>query len=170
MNTLIVYDSVFGNTQAIAEAIAARQHKGAVRLISVDQFSAAELPGIALMIVGCPTHRHGVPEAVRDMLDGMSKGTLRGVAVAAFDTRYRKPRWLTGSAAQKVARKLRTFGGKQVVSPVSFFVEGREGPLAEGEVERAKRWAESILGQLEPRKSKIPEVTTSANSRNLLSS
>ena len=150
MNTLIAYDSVFGNTQAIAQAIAeVMQQKGVVRLTRVDQLSAAELTGIALMIVGCPTHRHGVPEATRDMLDDMSKGALRGVVVAAFDTRYRKPRWLTGSAAQKVARKLRKFGGRQVVPPESFFVEGREGPLAGGEVERAKRWAESLLGQLE---------------------
>jgi flavodoxin len=150
MNTLIVYHSVFGNTQAIAEAIAeAMQQKGAVRLTRVDRFSAAELEGIALMIMGCPTHRHSVPQAVRTMLEGMSRGALRGVGVAAFDTRYRKARWLTGSAAHKVARNLRKFGGRQVVGPESFFVAGREGPLEEGEIERAKEWAELILGQLE---------------------
>lgn len=149
MDTLIVYDSVFGNTHEIAQAIAqVMEQRGTVRLIKADQLNAPDLEGIDLLIAGFPTHRHGMPETARAMLESMPRGALRGVEIAAFDTRYRKPVWLTGSAAGKVSRKLGKFGGKKIVSPESFFVDGREGPLGEGELERARLWAESILEQL----------------------
>jgi flavodoxin len=150
VNTLIVYDSTFGNTRQIAAAIAeVMGQKGSARLIKADQLNSVELEGLDLMVMGCPTHRHGVPKAVRPVLDEIPRGALRNVATAAFDTRYRMPRWKSGSAAGKVARKLRKAGGRQVVPPESFFVVAREGPLDEGEVERAKEWADSILGQFE---------------------
>ncbi len=150
MNTLIVYESVFGNTQALAEAIAqVIRQKGTVRLSRVDQFSAAEAKGNDLILVGCPTHRHSVPRAVRTLLESVPRKALRGIAVAAFDTRYQMARWKSGSAAPRVAHKLRRLGGRQVAAPESFFVDAREGPLAKGELERAQGWAESILGQLE---------------------
>lgn len=145
MDTLIVYHSVFGNTRAVVEAIAAAlSEKGAVRLIEADRFSAPEPGEAELLIVGCPTHRHNVPAVVRDMFERMHRGALRGLAVAAFDTRYHMPRWKSGSAALRVARKLRRYGGRQVVPPESFFVAAREGPLAAGEAERAWRWARAI--------------------------
>jgi flavodoxin len=147
MDTLVVYDSTFGNTYKIAQAIAkVMEWKGSARLTRVDQLNDADLEGINLMIVGFPTHRHGMPETARTMLESLPSGALRGVGIAAFDTRYQKPRWLSGSAAGKLSSKLRKLGGRRVVAPESFFVDGREGPLAEGELERARLWAESLLG------------------------
>jgi hypothetical protein len=87
-----------------------------------------------------------MPGTARAMLERMPSGALRGVGIASFDTRYRKPRWLTGWAAGQLSRKLGKFGGRKVVPPESFFVEGREGPLAQGELERARLWAESLPG------------------------
>lgn len=151
MDTIIIYDSIFGNTHEIAQAIAkVIEQSGSVRLIKADQVKGADLEGADLVIAGFPTHRHGIPETARAMLENLPSGALRGVRMAAFDTRYRKPKWLTGSAAGVLSRKLRKFGGRRVVRPESFFVDDREGPLGEGELERAKLWAESILGQLKP--------------------
>jgi len=149
LDTMIVYGSTFGNTHEIAQAMAqVMAQKGSVRLTRAEQLNGADLAGVDLMLVGFPTHRHDMPETARAMLESMPGGALRGVGIAAFDTRYRKPRWLTGSAAGKLLRKLRKFGGRKVLPPESFFVDGREGPLSEGELERARLWAESILQQL----------------------
>ncbi len=156
VNTLIVYDSIFGNTQQIAEAIAERvEQKGFVREVKAYQLSPAELEGIGLMVMGCPTHRLNIPKASRVVLEGTPVRALRGVGTAAFDTRYRMPAWKSGSAARTLSRKLHRLGGKQVVPPESFFIVARKGPLGEGEVERAKRWAESILGRLKRREPEI---------------
>jgi hypothetical protein len=62
-----------------------------------------------------------------------------------FETCYRDPAWQRGAAARKMGRKARKFGGRLVVPAESFFVVGREGPLEEGEEERAKQWARAIL-------------------------
>lgn len=119
-------------------------------MIKADQLNYAELEGIDLTVMGCPTHRHGIPKAVRAVLEGIPpRGVPRSVETAAFDTRYRMPARKSGSAARKLARKSRRLGGQQLVPPESFFVVAREGPLQKGEVERAKRWAESLLGQME---------------------
>ncbi len=150
VDTIIVYGSTFGNTHEIAQAVAkVMEQKGSVRLSRAEQLNGTDFKGADLVIAGFPTHRHGMPETARAMLENLPVGALRGVGIAAFDTRYRKPKWLTGSAADKLSRKLRKFGGRKVAPPESFFVDGREGPLGKGELERARRWAESILGQLE---------------------
>ncbi|MGD9100813.1 MAG: flavodoxin domain-containing protein [Anaerolineae bacterium] len=149
LDTMIVYDSTFGNTHEIAQIIAqVMAQKGTVRLTRADELNGADLEGIDLMLVGFPTHRHGMPETARAMLERLPGGALRGVGIVAFDTRYRKPSWLTGSAAGKLSRKLRKLGGRKVASPESFFVDDQEGPLCEGELERARLWAESLLAQL----------------------
>jgi flavodoxin len=154
MDFVIIYDSTFGNTQAIARAIAeTMEQKGPVRLVRVDRIDLAQLEGAGLIVAGCPTHRHKISGATRIMIQGIPRGALRGVRVAAFDTRYRMPRWMSGSAARKLARRLRKLGGEQVMLPESFFVAAREGPLEKGELEHAKRWAESILGYLDAREA-----------------
>ena len=154
MDFMIIYDSTFGNTQVIARTIAeTMEQKGAVRLVRVERIDIDQLEGLGLIVAGCPTHRHKISQAARIMIEGIPRGALRGVRVAAFDTRYRMPRWMSGSAARKLARRLRKLGGVQVMPPESFFVAAREGPLEEREVEHAKRWAESILGYLEARKT-----------------
>jgi len=145
VNTLIVCDSEFGNTYRIAEAIAeVMRGEGPVRLLRAKEFGSSALEGIDLMLVGGPTHRHTVSKRLKAVLKDMPRKALRGMLVAAFDTRYRMPRWKSGSAALAVARKLRSRGGRQAVPPESFFVVAREGPLEDGEIERAMEWAVSI--------------------------
>ena len=147
MNALVICFSKFGNTKTVAGAIAATlESKGSARVVSTDQLAAADLDGADLVVMGSPTHRMNLPEAVRPMFDALPRRILRGTPVAAFDTSY-KMSWLLArfTAARKLDRKLRKLGGKQIVPPETFHVEGREGPLYEGEIERAQAWAESIM-------------------------
>ena len=69
---------------------------------------------------------------------------------AAFDTRFDKPAAFTGSAARGIARRLRHHGYHLAVEPESFFVEDAEGPLADGEVDRARAWGSTLAGMVAP--------------------
>ena len=151
MNALVVYFSKFGNTRKIAEVIAEiLESEGSVRVISTDQLTVSDLNKADLVVMGSPTHRMNLPEAVRPVLEALPKRVLRGVPVAAFDTSYKMSAWLTRfAAARKLARKLRKLGGRRVVPPETFHVVEKEGPLYDGEIERAKAWVESILELLE---------------------
>ena len=147
MNSLVVHFSKFGNTRRVADVIAeALGTAGNTRVITLDQWTAADLTAADLLVVGSPTHRMNLPEAVRPLLDALPRRVLRGTPVAAFDTSYRMSAFLAHfTAAGKLARRLRRLGGKLILPPETFHVKGREGPLYPGEMERAATWAESIL-------------------------
>ncbi len=153
MNILIVYFSKFGNTRKVAEAIAERMKAGgSVRLISSDQLTGSDLAQVDLVVMGSPTHRMNLPEAVRPVFDALPRRVLPGTPVAAFDTSYKMSWWLTHfTAAPRLSKKLRKLGGKQVISPETFHVMEKEGPLYDGELERASRWAGSIIARLDGR-------------------
>jgi flavodoxin len=147
MNSLVVYYSKFGNTQRVAAAVAdALGSEGIVRVISADRLTASELEDADLVVMGSPTHKMNLPEVVRSVLEALPERILRGASVAAFDTAY-KMSGLLGrfTAAPKLARRLRKLGGRQLVPPETFYVVEREGPLYEGEIERAKRWGDAVL-------------------------
>lgn len=152
MKTLIVYDSVHGNTRRVAEAIAAAcREAGEVRLERADGLEDLELRGEELLFVGGPTHRQTLSPAMRTLLDHTGRTALRGVRAASFDTRYEMPRWLirlsAGTAADKIAGRIRGRGARLAVPPESFLIERDvEGPLLEGELERAEAWARTVLG------------------------
>jgi flavodoxin len=154
MNTLIIYDSTFGNTAQIAQAMADRlgEH-GTVRIALANEAGLSEMEEIDLLIVGGPTQRHGVSPVIRDLLERLPRRTLRGAGAAAFDTRYHMSAWKSGSAAQRIAGKLKRTGALLLVEPESFFVSEREGPLEEGELERASRWAEEVFERCEANRS-----------------
>jgi flavorubredoxin len=158
MKALVLYESLFGNTEAVAKAIAdGLAPFGEVAIAQVGEAPRALAAEADLVVVGGPTHGHGMskpasrrqPNAtvfatgVWEWLEGLPKAPGR---VAAFDTRFDKPRWLTGSAAVHIARRLRRTGYQVVVPPESFFVEHTGGPLCEGEADRARRWG-AQLGQ-----------------------
>ena len=88
-------------------------------------------------------------EALRVFLDGMPRRALLGLPAAAFDTRYRMATWKSGSAARGIAGRLRRAGATLIMPPESFFVAGREGPLEQGELERAAQWAEQVRSAFE---------------------
>lgn len=141
MNAMIIYDSVYGNTERIARAIGtALEGGGHVEVRPIAEVGGLP-PGLDLLVVGGPTQAHGVDPAMKMFLDELPPETLRGVAVAAFDTRLRWPELLSGSAAKGIAKRLEQKGARLVATPGSFFVKGKDGPLVEGELGRAASWA-----------------------------
>jgi len=145
MMVLIVYDSVYGNTEKIAKAIGAAI-TGEVKVLCVDEANPFELKTIDLFIVGSPTQGGRSTPAIQDFLNKIPEHSLKGINVAAFDTRISK-KWvgIFGYVAEKIARRLQTKGGTLILSPEGFIVEDNEGPLKEGELERAAVWAKRIL-------------------------
>jgi flavodoxin len=165
MRSLVVYESWFGNTQRIAEEIAAAlAHEGQVDLVTVDE-PLPSLEDVDLLVVGAPTHIHGLSSkrsregaadqgghgeagiGVRDWIEALPNG-VQGPRFAAFDTRAHKPVLLVGSAARGIARRMRERGYAPAVEPESFFVEGTAGPLEEGELERAWEWGRTLANNV----------------------
>lgn len=141
MANLVLYDSQYGNTEKIAQTIG--DVVGA-KIIKVQDFKKEMLEGVYLLIVGCPIHGWRPSELTRSFLAALPPDSLKGINVAAFDTRIRIL-FLSGSASDKVNTRLVELGGNSVVEPGKFIVKETEGPLIEGEVERAKIWAKHIL-------------------------
>ena len=157
MKALVVYDSVFGNTERIARAIGnALGRPEDVETLSVGNVRPEQLTGLKLLIVGSPTRGFRPTPATSNFLKGVPKNGLKGVKVAAFDTRLTVEAIkssvfilrilvnIFGYAAKPIADRIEKKGGELVVPPEGFFVQGSEGPLIEGELERAAGWAKLI--------------------------
>lgn len=151
MNAPVVYDSQYGNTERIAQTIADTLAEfGEARTLRLDPAHPLEFQGVDMLIVGCPTQGWRPTPPIQSFLEEVPSEELRSLAVACFDTRFRLPRWMSGSAARVMARKLKEKGGSLLVPPESFFVKGTEGPLRCAEVERASTWARTPLEKVPP--------------------
>jgi flavodoxin len=159
MKALIIYDSFFGNTEKVARAIGAGLGTPAeVQILRVGEVTAQHLTGLDLLIIGSPTRQFGATPAVNALLAGTPANGLKGVRVAAFDTRISLGtiksslgRFLVnagGYAAKRIADRLKKYGGTLVLLPEGFYVTGQEGPLVEGELERSANWARQIKASL----------------------
>jgi flavodoxin I len=156
MKAMVVYDSAYGNTEKIARAIGdALGTQGEVEVVRAGDAKPDQLAGLALLVVGSPTQKFSPTGATTGFLKGIPKNGLQGVKVAAFDTRFaesdiNKVRILAffvrifGYAAEPIAGRLQKKGGDLAVPPEGFYVSGTEGPLVEGELERAADWAKEI--------------------------
>jgi flavodoxin I len=150
MKTFVVYDSVYGNTEKIAQAIG-DAIPGEVQVLHVGQVNADELATVDLLIIGSPTHGGGSTEGVQGLLEKVGAPARKGAKVATFDTRFAW-RWIKifGFAAPKMADALKGKGWGLAVSPEGFFVKGaKKGPLKQGEVERAATWAKEVVGLID---------------------
>jgi flavodoxin len=147
MNILVVYDSKFGNTEHVARVITERLgRRGRVTLIAAEEAPRTIPEVVDLLVVGGPTQSHGASPSLRGWLEALEP--VHGVRAVAFDTRFAKPRWLTGSAAEVIARRLRRAGFQPVRDPESFLVAHAEGPLLDGELDRAAGWADTLADEL----------------------
>lgn len=156
MRAVITFESIYGNPRAVAEAVAEGMRP---------------LAGEDLLVVGAPTHMHGLPTSLSRKMAAqaseeeggpldpgatagpgirswLSEQSGNGRFAAAFDTRADGRPALTGSAARGIAKRLRKRGFELVVEPESFLVEDAEGPLADGELERAREWGSVIAAQV----------------------
>ncbi len=157
MNTLVVYDSQYGNTERIAQAIADMLRAfGQAQAVRIDVAQSVSFQGVDVLIVGSPTQGFRPTPAMQSFLRTVSSQSLRSLAVACFDTRFRGHLWKS-SAAPRMARQLRTMGVEPLVSPESFFVKAmkKEGPLLAGEVERAASWALGVHQQYEAQEAHL---------------
>ncbi len=169
MKIVVVYESMFGNTKTIGEAIAeGLREAGEVKVGTVDDLSPDEALDATLVVAGGPTHAHGMarPNAHqsvtkmdpqqkygpvlpgRESLRGWLERLPAGRALAAtFDTRFDKPKWITGSAAKRIARRL-SGKGYSTIGAQSFFVQTTGGPLADGERVRAVAWGRELAAEV----------------------
>lgn len=169
MKAMVVYESMFGNSERVARAVAEGLGEyGDVVLRDVASAAPGEIPvGVDLLVAGGPTHamsmsRTGTREdAVRQ---GAGQGLvgrglrewladapedLHGLTFTTFDTRVSRVRRLPGSAAKGAARSLRRRRGHLLTAPESFFVDDVAGPLAPDEVERARAWGRALATRIE---------------------
>ena len=132
MKSLVIYASVYGNTEKIAQAIA-KTLKG--NAISIKQVKPESLEGIELLLVGSPTQAFNMLPAMKSWLKGLPKGSLAGMKVSAFDTRMDVKKvnngFLTfmesifGYAAEKIGKALVRKGGMQITKPEGFIRGGQ---------------------------------------------
>ena len=163
MRALVVYESMFGNTAALARAVA----DGLGDTFEVTLADVHDSPPASdadLLVVGAPTHAFGMSRPAT-RTDAAKQGEVRtgaqevgireylerspqlaGLPVAAFDTKV-KMRFLPGSAAREALRRLRGLGGRPVLPAENFRVAGTTGPLLDGELDRARRWAQAVAAE-----------------------
>jgi len=165
MRALVVYESMYGNTHTVAEGIGDGLRAVAeVTVLPVARIGGEDLSGIDLLVVGGPTHIHGVttarsrktaidaasapdsdltidPDAegpgLREWLDGLD--VPGATNAAAFDTRIDGPTLMTGRASRGIARRLRGLGLEMIAPPESFVVD-RDNHLRPGVAEAARAW------------------------------
>jgi flavorubredoxin len=132
VKALVVYDSVYGNTEKVAKALAAGLDSGGVDVdvVKVDAVKLDELGEVNLLCVGAPVHAWNASKPVKEFLERLkSVEGLAGKKAFAFDTKMKSR--LAGSAGGKIERKLKDLGLNIVKHSESAIVEGREGPLEE---------------------------------------
>lgn len=164
MDVVVVYETHFGQTGAIASEIAAGAlDAGATTtVVAVNEATAEQVDAADLLIAGAPTHAlgmsrpwsrarahpqevgtHGeIADGVREWLVGLPAAG-DGQHAAAFDTKV--PSALAGGAARGVAHGLRQHGFTVVADPEQFVVEQPDGPLRDGERERARAWGADLV-------------------------
>ena len=146
MKVLIVYDSMYGNTEALAKAVAAAIG-GDVALSRPGAVDIATLPGLDLLVVGAPVHGGRPMPSVQAFLDRLPP--LQGLRAAVFDTRLTSRLVkVFGYAADRAAEGLKDKGAILVGAPEGFLVTGKKGPLKDGELEKAVGWARSLVEQV----------------------
>jgi len=147
MKSLVIYASTSGNTRTLAEAIAgALRPRGEVEVIAADE-APSTLPAADLVFFGAPTEAHSVSKPMARYLERLTSGSMRGVAVASFDTRFGVAKILSGSAADGIAKRLRSAGARLAAPPESFLVT-KKPALQPGELARAAAWATGVADSI----------------------
>lgn len=176
MRARVVYESVFGNTEAAATAIArGLQEHAEVEVVNVADATADSHSPVDLLVIGGPTHAFGMSRrrtrqdaadriggpfgpnesttGIREWLEAEHQAP-RGARAAAFATKLQRPSWLPGSAARGIGRQLRRAGFVLVRRPIDFYVVGMTGPLAAGEFDRAKLWSQHMASEENDRRAR----------------
>jgi flavodoxin len=144
MKALVIFDTIKGNTAEVAKQIAAG-FGGNTKAVKVGTVGADALTGIGLLIIGSPTFGGRPSPAIQGFLDGIPETVVRTLSFAVFDTRLSwKFLKIFNFAADRVAAVIAERGGKLMAQPEGFFVKGSNGPLRDGELERASLWGRTL--------------------------
>lgn len=130
---IVIFDTVFGNTEKIARALVSGMEKQGINVdcFKVDEVDVDKLITYDFLAVGGPTHNLGMSEPMKEFLEDLSNVDISGKKGFCFDTRVesRFNRFDLNSAAKRIEKKMRKMGVKIIKSRQSVIVEGREGPL-----------------------------------------
>lgn len=155
MKVLVVYETYYGNTEKVARTIARALTNGReARVVRWSDFNPGMLQDIDLLVVGSPTHGFHHTEGIQKFLKDLPEGSLDGLRVASFDTRsdltdvnfafqYLMKKF--GYAAEPVGKALEQKGGRLVTASQGFYIKDIQGPLKNGELERAASWAATLI-------------------------
>ena len=144
MKALVIFDSLYGNTEQIAKAIAGGMGEGA-KAVRAGEVKAEDIAPYPYIIIGSPTQAGRMTPAIKTFLDSLPAESLKGKRFAAFDTRVKGWAKIFGWAAPRIEKAIKEKGGNTTAQPQGFIVKGTKGPLVEGEVERATTWAKAII-------------------------
>ncbi len=143
MKTIVIYDSVFGNTKHVAEKIAKYTKSSAVH---IDNFESEATQKYELIIIGSPTRAFN---ATPELIEKCKQMNLKKIKVAAFDTRIDADKAdskflaflmkIFGYATDKIEKAVKRRGAT-VIGSRGFYVEGKEGPLHEKTDKQIKEW------------------------------
>lgn len=136
MKAVVIFDTKFGNTEKVAKGIAKILNADAIRVTDVD---ISKLKEYDVFAVGSPTHAWNMSSGMKAVFKKLEGHSFNGKKAAAFDTKFNSR--FAGSAAKKIQGKLKKLSFDIAMKPVSFFVTGREGPLADGEMEKVKAFS-----------------------------
>ena len=152
MTVLIVYDSMYGNTEKVAKAMG--EACGAT-VVGASEVEIGQLKNLDVLIAGSATQAFQPLKFMKAFLRSIPQGALEGVKVASFDTRMdvvEVNNWfltimarLFGYAAQPISHTLAKKGGVVTAGPEGFIVSNSEGPLKDGELERSVTWVKQII-------------------------
>ena len=155
MKISIIYDSLYGNTEKIAQTIKeVLEKKHEIDIKNVTEAKLKDFQEKDLVIIGSPTHTGRPSKAMQVLLNMLPKESLKGSKLAVFDTSmatYKQNFFMKGVikffgySAPRVANILKKKGA-EILSVQSFFVMNMKGPLKEDEVERAKKWGSGLKG------------------------
>lgn len=139
IKALVVYDSQYGNTEKLANTIARKLQTHAVK---ADDVTDTMIDEADTLIVGSPTQAWNPTSSVKSFLNRLQTHDLSGVHAAAFDTGIHT--WYAGSAAKSINNTLAKLHCDIVAKPKEFVVTGTEGPLSDGQLQEAEKWAKAM--------------------------
>ncbi len=158
MRVLVVFETLWGNTERVARVIAAELDSTMDVTVADSDSAPSSVDGFDLLVVGGPTHAFSMTRAatraqptaphvptrgIREWLETVER-PAQAIAAVAFDTRVNTPR-LPGSAAKAIRHELRSLGFGTRIKAKSFRVHGNEGPLVDREPDRAAAWIRDVV-------------------------
>ena len=154
MKILIVYDSLFGYTKKIAYSIGeATSAQYETKIQKVDEITLQDIKDFDLLIVGSPTHGGRFTEPMKKFITALPEDSLKNMKVSTFDTSFPTTNMgffinhvvkIFGNAAPRLAKEFEKKAAINLDSKI-FYVLVKEGPLKDGEKERAKEWIDQII-------------------------